>query len=238
MVEPRRPVQPIHIDEVVDGILAAADGQKTGILALAGPSVPFESVLHLLAEKLAGRRLLVLPVDLRLALVGCDIVHKLAPSSRIDRERVLGLVGTRTVDSTDDLARLGITVRPMAERLVHEPLARRAVLAEASALLRACLGRPVSSSLLRSYARAASTGAISLPPFPQRLLRWCEPVGGAESPLSSRLRLAAHLLETSPEGERALAEGSRTARLLRLAAALATEALFLPLRFAAGLALR
>ena len=239
MVEPRRPVQPIHLNEVVAGILAAADGQHKRVMVLAGPrAIPFETVLRLLAEKLHGRHLRVLPVKLRLALLGCDVVQKLARTSRVDRERVLGLVGTRTLDSTDDLAALGVTVRPIVEGLGGERLARRALLREATGILRAVLGRPVSAALVRRYARAAADGAVARPLLPQSLTRWCEPVGAGRSPLSARFRLAARLIEASSQGEQVLAGGSRAGRLLRLAGALTAEALLLPLRLAAGLAAR
>lgn len=233
MVQPRRPVQPIHLDEVVDGILAAVDGRHRGVIALAGPEpVPFDAVLRLLAAKLAGRRLSVIPLGLPLALLACDVVRAVVPSSRIDRERVLGLVGTRPVDSVGDLARLGIAVRPMSDRLAREPAARRTLLVEAEAMLRACLGRPPSPALLRRYARAARSGPIARPYLFPRWLRWREPVGGGATALSARLRLAARLVETSREGEQVLASGSRATRLGRLAGALIAEAVLLPFRVA------
>lgn len=230
MVEPRRLVQPIHRDEVVDGILAAADrGAAGGVLGLAGACPrPFGDVLKELAAALHGRPLAVVPVPLRLALLACDAVRLVLPRSRLDRERVLGLVGTRPMDVADDLAALGVAVAPVGERLAGEPAGRRALLREGAALLAACLGRRPPSSLSRRYARAAGGAALARPPLPAWLLRWSEPFGAG--PLAGRFGLAARIVEASPEGESMLAGGSRSARLGRIAAALVLEGLALPLR--------
>lgn len=234
MVDPHRAVQPIHRDEVVQGILAAADGAFAGPMGLAGPvPVPFGSVLRTLAQSLSGRRLRILPVPLRLALLACDLTRIVPLLPTVDRERVLGLAGTEPLETSADLARLGVAVRPMAGRLAAEPAGRRARLAEAKALLTYAVGRAPTGAVMRRYARATPDGAVARP----LLLRWCEPLR-ATGPLAERLRLASRLAEASAPGEAALGGGTRIGRLARLSAALALDAAALPTRLLATLAAR
>jgi len=230
MIEPNRTVQPIHVDEVVRGILAAADGCANGVLALAGPEqVRFGDVLRMVAQTYAGRRLRILPVPLRLALVVCDVSAFVPLLPTVDRERVMGLAGTEPIASAVDLARLGLVVQPMATHLPHEPAGRRARLAEGHAFLSHAGIRP-TSALLRRYAKALPEGAISRP---HGALRWREPLGSGGE-LARRLRLAARIAEASLAGETMLAAGSQAGRLVRLATQAMLELAMLPSRLLAG----
>ena len=232
MIEPGRTVQPIHLDEVVRGMLAAADRRAGGVLALAGPDqVAFGDVLRALSVAFNGKRLPILPIPLRFALLACAVSARLPLIPTIDRERVLGLAGTEPIDSALDLARLGLDVEPLRRRLPREVAGRRALLSEADAFLRHAGIRP-TSALLRRYARAVPEGAIVRP---HRGLRWREPLGGA-TPLGKRLRIAARIAEASAPGEQMLGSGSRPARILRLAFDGAFELLLLPSRLIASLA--
>jgi nucleoside-diphosphate-sugar epimerase len=232
MIEPHRTVQPIHLDEVVRGVLAAADGRAHGVLALAGPEqIAFGDVFRTLAVAFSGKRLRILPIPLRFALLACDISARLPLFPTIDKERVLGLAGTEPIESALDLARLGIDVQSIANRLCCEPAGRRALLGEARAFLRHA-GIAPTSALLRRYARALPEGAIVRPHWG---LRWREPLG-ASSPLGKRLRLAARIAEASVPGEMMLSAGSRISRMLRLVVSGAVEILLLPTRLIASLA--
>lgn len=229
MVDPHRTVQPIHLDEVVRGILAAAEGRADGVLALTGPDpVPFGTVLKTLAQGFGGRGLPILPIPLRFALSACDLSAVLPLVPTVDRERVLGLAGTQPIESGADLARLGVQIRPMAERLAGEPAGRRALLAEGRAFLRYIGIRP-SSALLRRYVRALPEGAMRRSRLPLRLV---EPLHG-RSELGRRLRIASRIAEASLAGEVMLAGGSRFGRLARLAATLTVDAAALPARMLA-----
>jgi hypothetical protein len=229
MVDPHHTVQPIHLDEVIRGIMSAADGHADGVLALTGPQpVPFGMVLRTLASAYGGRKLPILPVPMRLALLACDVSAALPLVPTVDRERVLGLAGTQPIASAHDLARLGVAIRPIAEWLAREPAGRRALLVEGRAFLRHVGIRP-GGELLRRYARAFPEGAMNRPRLPLRLV---EPLNG-RSELGRRLRVASRIAEASLTGETMLAGGSRFGRILRLAAALAFEAVILPSRLLA-----
>jgi hypothetical protein len=176
------------------------------------------------------------PVPLGLALAGCAVVNALPFGPRVDRERILGLASTRFVPAEGDLARLGLTVRPLSEGLAREPAGRAALLGEGRILLRYVLRTEPGPALLRRYARglppnaAALTLGAPLRRWPA-LLRLVEPLDRS-APLARRLALAVRLAEASPEGEAVLARGTRARRLANLAGDGAVEALALPLRLA------
>jgi NADH dehydrogenase len=243
MIDPWREVQPIHLDEVCEGLLRLAAGTGGGWSGLAAPSgLPFGSFLRSLARELYGRRLPIIPIPLRFALRACDVLDRLPVGPKVDRERILGLAGTRVMDCAAHLQALDLTVAPLTERLRMEPASRKAMLKEAHALLAYVLRARPGHDLLVRYVRAVRDGAYAgavrgAGPSPlhgllrrvPRLIRLVEPYGTA-SALAQRLALATALAEASPEGERALARGSRAARLAGLACGLALDGLVLPLR--------
>ena len=240
MVDPWRPVQPIHLDEVCSGLLLLADNDAIGWVGLAGPEpLSFGSFLKALARGLYGKFLPVVPIPLRLALLGCDATARLPLVPTVDRERVLGLAGFQPMPCADHLRALGLTVRPVATGLAGEPLARRLRLGEARAGLAFILGRPPNLDLLRRAVRAVDAEPPVLPracramPF---LLHAIEPIGG-NAPLKRRLELLSALAEASPDGEAMLQrQGThRAARLARIALRLAGETLLLPVRLVATL---
>ncbi len=240
MIDPWRHVQPIHLREVARGLLLLAGQGGTGWYGLAAPQgMPFGGFLRTLAVEFGGRRLRVVPVPLRAALLAADAAHALPFGPKVDRERILGLAGTRPMDCAEHLDALGLTLAPLAQALRMEPEGRRALLREARILLSYVLGRPPGGALLRLYVRAvhrrdegplALPGAVGAMPG---LLRAYEPLSG-DTPLGRRLRLASLLAESSPQGEGALAAGSRPARLAGLGAQGVLDAAMLPVRLVLG----
>jgi nucleoside-diphosphate-sugar epimerase len=238
MIDAWRPVQPIRLDEVCEGLLrlAEADPGVGGWFGLAGPEgVPFGDVLREFARELHGKRLRILPVPLRLALLACDVLARSRVGPKPNRERILGLAGTRPMPCAVHLAAIGLAVRPLSQGLSEEPVARRALLAEGRALLGYVLRDRPGPALLRRYVRAlpaiGETGALALDPFAQAsptLLRLCEALAGPQ--LRKRLALALTLVEASPEGERALARVGRASRLAGVASGLVVDSMLLPLR--------
>ena len=239
MVAPGTPVQPIHRDEVARGILLGVDGPLSGVIGLAGAEpVAFGTVLKTLAVGTDGRSPWIVPIPLRLALLGCAAVNAVPFGPRVDRERVLGLAGTRPMSTQADLDRLGLRVLPVSQGLLGEPATRRALLAEGRILTRYVLRTRPDGELVRRYVRAL-TRAGTVPPLalPRSvrsvpgLLRFIEPLN-ADAPLARRLALAARIAEASPAGETALSRHGRARRLAGLAADGAIEALAMPMRAA------
>ena len=240
MVVPHQPVQPIHARELAQGIMLAADSEAHGVLGLAAAQpIPFSQVLDTLAWRLRGGHLLLIPLPLSLVLRLCDVVNALPIGPKVDRERILGLAGTRPSDTAADLARLGLELMPFADGMLAEPAARRAVLIEGRALLRYALRAEPGSALTRRYARAINAsgmpGAMCLARLfarMPRLIRLIEPLNG-RGLLAQRLKIALALAEASPQGARALGRRSRIGLLLALACDGIVETLVFPVRLAA-----
>jgi len=237
MIRPRQAVQPIHRREVAEGVLRAVTAEVSGPVGLAGAdAIRFADFLDMLARRTRGGRVLTVPLPLAPVLLMCRIVNAVPVGPKVDEERVLGLAGTRFVETRADLARLGLVVRPFADGMADEPVARRRLLAEGQAVLGFVLRARPGGALVRRYARAVRCdgpeGALPLAPlflcWPA-LFRWIEPLRGP-SALRRRLDVALALAEASPEGERALSRSSR----IGLFGDLVLDALAMPVRLAAG----
>ncbi|MGE5505885.1 MAG: NAD-dependent epimerase/dehydratase family protein [Actinomycetota bacterium] len=118
-----QPVQPIHRDEVCEGLLRLATlptlSQTVYVLAGSQP-MTFGAFLKLIARQRLGRRLWLLPIPLKLALAAVDLLALVPGLPKVGRERVLGLAGMRTLASAADLAAIGLTLRSPAEALKAE----------------------------------------------------------------------------------------------------------------------
>jgi len=232
MIDPWRDVQPVHVAEVADGLLRMVDHDATGWMGLAAPvGISFKRFLQTLAREFHGKSLPIIPIPLRLALLGCAVTARIPFIPTVDRERVLGLAGVRALPCADHLAALGMEIMPLEIGLRREPGSRRAILAEGRALLTYVLGAPPANMLMRRYAAsiaATNQGALAMSGLFRRfpaLLRLAEPLSDRAA-LAQRLRLASTLVDSSPQGEAVLAAGSR----LGLGVGFLLDALALPLR--------
>lgn len=222
LVWPAPQVQPIHVDDLADGLLRLACGeQKPGVLALAGPPVSFTGFLAEIARQRYGRRPRFLPIPvpaLRLLLR----IGKSFAGPRLSPARLDSLVALPSLDAKADLARLGLRLRNLEAGLGRPSPRRRGLLCEARRLSRALLGRPPTPALSRRYARAAAAlGA----PVALDLSTWLGPAllaaldrpdarrESAPGALAWRMALLLRLAETDPSlAERFLREGRRIRR--------------------------
>ncbi|MFZ1960497.1 MAG: NAD(P)-dependent oxidoreductase [Methylovirgula sp.] len=237
MVMPHQPVQPIHRNEVARGIVLAVGSRAAGAIGLAAPRpIPFSQFLDTLAWRLRSGRMLLIPVPLKFMLRLCAIANALPFALHFDRERILGLAGTRPMATAADLKQIGLEVVPFAEAMLDEPAARRALLAEARAILRYVLRCAPGGALMRRYARAAAVigpgGTMRLNRiflWAPWLLRFVEPFRG-QSEFMRRFKVATALAEASPEGWLALRRGGRVMRLAGLSSDAVLEVLAAPVR--------
>jgi len=119
-----REVQPIHLDEVCDGLLALALDPPTvrQTVVLAGPvPMTFGNWLRVLRRARHGRRLGLIPVPIAFALMACDLSKAIPFVPTVERERVIGLAGAAPMASAADLA--GLPPSSFAARM---PFGRRA----------------------------------------------------------------------------------------------------------------
>jgi nucleoside-diphosphate-sugar epimerase len=223
MIDPGRPVQPIHVEEVCRGLLALADGDATGRIGLAGSDpVSFGDFLKTLAQEGFSLRVRILPIPLRFALLAAEAVAAIPFGPRIDEERILGLAGTQPMDCKQHLAAIGLVVMPLRQGLRHDSIGAKALLSEARILCSFISGKRVRGSLLRRYARAVRAvepdpGPLPLPRIAiwrPALLRFFEPVGQS-SDLARRLRVATALSAVSADTLAAIEAASRMNRFAR-----------------------
>jgi nucleoside-diphosphate-sugar epimerase len=232
-----REVQPIHVDEVCEGLLALLlhppRDRHTVVIAAPHP-LTFGAWLRTLRRARHGRRMLLVPVPVRLALAGCDISKRIPFLPTVERERVLGLAGTAPMPSADDVAALGLSLRDPVGVLRQTRPARRRLLAESAVMLRYIAGHRVRSpAAIIRLARAirrdpASARALPWPAMCwPALLRFVEPIHPTtHHGLARRLHLAAMVAETLPAPPR-----PRAPWWLRIGGQLALEAVALPFRF-------
>ncbi len=235
MIGTDREVQPIHLDEVCDGLLRLAleppPGRQTVVLAAAQP-LTFGAWLRMLRRARHGRRLVLLPVPIRLVLSACTLTKTIPFIPTVERERVLGLAGAAPMPSAADLAALGLSLRDPPRALSACRPARRRLIAECAATLQYVNGERVRSpaAIIRlarvvredpAFCRALPWPTVRWP----ALLRLVEPVRpGMQHGLARRLHLAAMVTESLPDA------GARRPGLPAIAAQLVLEACALPFR--------
>ncbi len=213
MLDPWRRVQPVHVADLTDGLIkiAALSRPRRIVFGLGDPlPLPFGRYLGHLARLGHNRRILILPVPSRIALLLVDILYRLPGLPKIDRERILGLAGLPVIETAGDLVALDIELRPLGRGLAQgNPRGttryRKALLREGYVHLSYVAAAPPRSGLLRAYVRAVERmGAGHGAPvrygrlmvrFPG-LMRIVEPPVGA-GPVRQRLKLAYRLSEMS-----------------------------------------
>jgi nucleoside-diphosphate-sugar epimerase len=218
MVAVERKVQPIHLDEVVAGLLALANGPcppsgnaTTAISVLAGPvPISFGDWLRMLRRSHTGKGLVLLPIPLWMALVACELTRLVPFVPTVDRERILGLAGTSPMESARDLAALGVEVVAPVRRLATLRAARRQMIAEARSMLSYVSGRRIPpraaiARLVRAFNRNVAQ-PLWMPRFVLNrpwLLHAFEPLRvNAHHGLALRLHLSVIVAESMGNGEK------------------------------------
>lgn len=247
MLESSKPIQPIHLDEVCDGLIRLAwlECPQRKIFGLAAQNpISFGNYLALVARHRHARRLWLVNIPLGLALAGVTMAAKLPGLPKIDRERILGLAGLPVIDTADSLAELGLNLLPIEQGLQPEPWRhRRAMIEEGRILLHYILGRPAPLWAIRRYVRGVvSNGGfapLGLPSLASRgpgLVRLIEPVGG-DGALARRLYLASLVAEATPAGAEIFHDYSGRSRLAVFGRLMVTgliEAACMPVRLTLG----
>jgi len=113
----RQPLQTVHIDDLCEAIARALERDLTGALNVAeAEPVPLATFLRMIAERLRVRCLFVpLPFGPMLALIRATEALRLP--FPLKSESLLGLKALREVSVTEDLRRLDLRVRTVAESL-------------------------------------------------------------------------------------------------------------------------
>jgi NADH dehydrogenase len=150
-------VQPIHVDDLAEGLLRIAErgDAKPGIYCLASPvPIAFSSFLAAIAKSRLRTKRVFLPVP-----VACvnfvSALFGVALRTRLGLERLRSLFDLPLMATTSDLDKVSLVLRPLTEGL-HPSGSdrRRRLLKEGQALLTYILKEKPDSAVLRRYLRA------------------------------------------------------------------------------------
>lgn len=110
-----QPIQPIALDDLVEGLLRIIRQRPAGVfnLALPQPITVRELYTRMLAAARLSRPLLPLPGDLTLGFL--RVCERLGLGLPVTSENLLGLKHLRRFDTADSLARLGLALKPVDE---------------------------------------------------------------------------------------------------------------------------
>ena len=173
---PSPQVQPVHVDDLAEGLLHMAHGidSPCQVYSIAEPTPV--SFTHFLRE-IASSRLrccrVFLPVPAKLIMALCSVIARwrMRPGG-IDRLR--SLFDLPVMETRSDLEQLGLVLRPLSSGMhVSGNVRRKRVLQEGCALLTYVMRDPPGGTLVRRYARMIDQlrdgTALSLP---KCVLRW------------------------------------------------------------------
>lgn len=224
-------VQPIHVDDLADGLLNMVENEKltTGIYSLASKDyVSFNYFLASIAKYRVRSFRLFVPVPVFIISFSSTLLGRTL-SRKLGLERLQSLFDLQPMDTAVDLERLNLFLRP-----IHAGMhpsgddRRRRLLIEGNALLQYIIKRRPESALLRRYVHAVEQvrdgSALDIPclflkvPVLLSLLddrsRMCEPKG---KELAWRFDAATLLAEATTEGASSfLGLGRRTGLLINL----------------------
>jgi len=151
---PAASVQPIHVDDLSRGLLAALGTTDVAgrTLCLAGEPVDFDELLMKIAHHRLRCRRVRIPVPVALLRTALSLAKPvLGPA--VSPERLDSLTLLPAMAASSDLQRLGVVLRPLASALDRRGSLNSVLLHEASTLARAFTGRAPSPRLCRRYAR-------------------------------------------------------------------------------------
>ncbi|WNV06071.1 sugar nucleotide-binding protein [Candidatus Methylospira mobilis] len=169
-------VQPIHVDDLCDGLLRIAERNdlQSGVFHLAAPRpVSFSGFLGEIARTRLRCRRWFVPVPVIVVNAFAAIAGE-SLRSRLGLERLRSLFDLPVMSTAADLELLGLTLRPLRSgmhRSGHD--AGRRLLLEGRSLLAYVLAAPSGSVLLRRYVRVINElrdgKALALPDF---IVQW------------------------------------------------------------------
>lgn len=154
---PAPKVQPIHVDDLAEGLLRIVerDDIPPGVLRLASPDpVSFTRFMLTIASDRVRRQRFCVPIPVRLIQVlGKVLGGRLRV--RLGIERLNSLFKLPLMDTAKDLQLLGLSLRSLSSGMHPSGSdGRRRLICEAHALLTYVLKEQPAASLLRRYVRA------------------------------------------------------------------------------------
>ncbi|MDC1213968.1 NAD-dependent epimerase/dehydratase family protein [Rhodospirillales bacterium] len=151
-------VQPIHIDDLADGLYRLANIKeiKPSLIILGDhKGVTFGQFLKTVATHKFQKRLLIIPLPTNLVRFAISIISQIPFGPNLKHERLDGLVGLPFLNSEASLAQLGLKLRDLNEGLKLQPYEhRKKILIEARTLMASIAGTKKRPYLERCYAKS------------------------------------------------------------------------------------
>ena len=220
-------VQPIHIDDLVTALLSCTKrAPPSSVLCIASPQgVGFSAFLQAIACGRTRRWLLHVPIPVLLIRWSMRILGS-SLNSRFGLDRLNSLFALPQMETTGDLQRLLLSLRPLSIGMTRSGQGHRALFLEAYVLLTYVLRMKPTSALVRRYVKVVKTlrtgRALCLPELVQRVPALLALLDGAQcinaafrNELGWRLNAALMLAEASPQGSRRFLGIDRPAGFLR-----------------------
>jgi len=150
-------VQPIHVDDLAEGLLHIAENEKltSGVYCLAAKEpLSFSYFLSSIAKYRVRSFRLFIPVPVFFIFLACTVLGRTL-SGKLGLDRLQSLFDLQPMETTADLERLNLFLRPIHAGM--HPLGddrRRRLLIEGDALFTYILKRRPGGALKRRYVRA------------------------------------------------------------------------------------
>ena len=217
-VRPRPVTQPIHVDDLAEGLLRVAlgMGRPGTVLQLAQTTtLPFDKFLQEIARGRLGLRRQFLPLPLGPMLPALALAQRLLRRD-FGVGQLFALAQTRAMETSADLATLNLSLRTfdislrpgLLRRKQSGAGSRRLGLQEGQHLLTYLLGATPKASLIARYARSLEARTeMALLSCPENTLRSSLALAILDRPnavdlwdlaLQQRLKLALRIAEASP----------------------------------------
>lgn len=202
-------VQPVHVDDLAKGMIAAISNHDHAgrTFNLAGRPLAFNEFLSMVAHHRVRRGVIPVPIPIAVARTALAI-GKPVLGPGFDPARLDSLVGVTPVATTADMECLGITARDPHDGLSRSGTPARRLLLEGQALARSLVGgKIIPAGLLRRYVRALSFhGRPTALPVSRSLLRFPTLLAALDAPsarsnldaVAGRLGMVCRLCECEP----------------------------------------
>ncbi len=245
MIDPWVRVQPIHVEEVIEGLICISTqenlSKKIYTLA-ASKDISFGNFLKLISEQKFRRHLLIVPVSSKFIFTLLKLVPENFINTGAIKDRILGLVGITTVNNAEELKELNLEVGDInisdAVEFTDELIANEAIF-----IMKSIVNRRPNSSSVEKYVLAVKHYHQGRPyQFPfwainSFLIRFIEPLpfvsarNTKASDLLDRFNLALGILESGESSPLVYNYTSSQSSKGALLCFFISEMVFLPFRW-------
>lgn len=151
---PSPKIQPIHVDDFVQSLLASTNQTASIILNVASPeTISFTQFLKAISRSRTGRYPIFIPIPIFLIQLTAGLIGTKL-SRKFGLDRLKSLFGLAQMNTTSDLKLLRIQLRPLGAGMTRSGLYRRELFREGQAFLAYVLRKQPERIIVRRYVKA------------------------------------------------------------------------------------